>query len=237
MNEDYRILPRNNFTMAHPSMFQTPANDTERFSVMEQAKSLNPTAHWTIPTAKPQNALPRRDDGGFKYDPRDPPFTTAECSEIIRKLKPVREDTMTNARPTLLYYFFYSEENVKTLQKNIRYTVNKYSGFNVGEASLLELMLVMENVFTANANHIDEQRAPSSVLLRHIRSQLSILDDLVVNEAVPVIINAAEQHMSYLKRVENPISSQSLQRPMDTRVTGTKVYRSLTDVFALDDAM
>ncbi len=200
---------------------------------MEQAKNKNPGAHWTIPAPKPQPAQ----TNVFQYDPRDLPFTAQERAELVRKMKPIREDTLTNAAPTLLYYFFFSEENVKTLQKNIRYTVNKFSGFNVNDSSILELMLVMENVFTTNAKHIDEQKAPASVLLRHIRSQLSILDDLVVDEAAPVIINAAEQHMSYLKRVDNPITAQSLQRPMDTRITGTKVYRSLTDVFALDNTM
>ncbi len=208
--------------------------DEQRFSVMEQAKTANPSSFWTIPRVQVAGGStggrigPR--SNGFQYDPRDPPFTAEEREKIISKLKPISLETLTNSMPTLLFYFFVSEENLRTLQKNIRYTVNKYSGYNVGDASVMELRVLMENVFAANAQHIDEQRAPSSVLLKHIRSQLTLLDELVVNEAAPIIINAAEQHIGYLKRVDNPLSERSLQRPMDTSIAGTKVYRSLTDV-------
>ncbi len=224
------ILPNNNYSRSHPSLFQTPAMDIQRFEVMDHAKTANPNSFWTIPVIKTQAVGTNGTGNHFRYDPRDPPFTSQEREEIVRKLKPIALETLSNAMPTLLFYFFFSEENIKTLQKNIRYTVNKYSGFNVGDASLIELRVLMDSIFVANAQHIDEHSAPSSVLLKHIRAQLIRLDDLVVNEAVPIVINGAEQHMGYLKRVDNPMSSESLQRPMDTSIAGTKVYRSLTDV-------
>ena len=219
------MIPSDNFSRAHPSLFQTPAMDIQRFDVMEQAKTASPNSFWTIPTTKARPA-----SNAFPRDPRDPPFTVQEREAMIRKLNPIASETLSNAMPTLLFYFFFSEENVKTLQKNIRYTVNKYSGYNVGDTSLIELRILMDSIFVANAQHIDEYQAPSSVLLKHIRSQLAILDDLVVNEAVPIIVNGAEQHMGYLKRVDNPVTSESLQRPMDTSIAGTRVYRSMSDV-------
>lgn len=222
----------NNYTMSHPSLFQTPALDSEMLNNMEDAKRANPSSFWTEPASRRVMAAERATTAAL-YDPRDPPFTVAEKSEWIRKLDPVVPGNLTGVMPTLLYYFFFSRANIETLQKNIRYTVNKWSGYNIGDQSLTELLLVMENIFSSHAKQVDEQRASSGILLRHIRTQLATLNDLVINEAVPIIVNGVEQHVTYLKRVENPITDKMLQRPMDTRVTGTRVYRSLSDVLAI----
>ncbi len=137
------ILPNNNYSRSHPSLFQTPAMDIQRFEVMDHAKTANPNSFWTIPVIKTQAVGTNGTGNHFRYDPRDPPFTSQEREEIVRKLKPIATETLSNAMPTLLFYFFFSEENIKTLQKNIRYTVNKYSGFNVGDASLIELRVAI----------------------------------------------------------------------------------------------
>lgn len=196
------ILPNNNYSQSHPSLFQTPASDVQRFAAMEQAKVKDPNAFWTIPVVKRENNVHSANNVNNKSSlSLDPPLSEKEREDIVRKLKPIAQTILTNAMPSLLYYFFISEENVRTLQKNIRYTVNKYSGYNVGDASVQELRVLMESIFLANAKTLDERTTPSRVLFRHIRSQIGLLDDLVVNEAAPIIINGAEQHMSYLKRV------------------------------------
>ena len=222
-----------NFSVSHPSLFQSPNLDAEMLNNTANAQRTDPAALWQNAVNQQQASAMHKQTARFQYDPRDPPFTTVEKERLVAKLQSVMPNTLTNTMPTLLFYFFFSKDNIAALQKNIRYAVNKWSGFNVGDSSVLELTVAMEKVYANRAKHIDEDTAPSSILLRHIKQQLAELNNLVVNEVVPMIINGAEQHVGYLKRVETPITAKGLQRPMDTRVTGTKVYRSPADVFGM----
>jgi hypothetical protein len=90
----------------------------------------------------------------------------------------------------------------------------------------------MGQIYDGNARNIDEANAPSKYLFRYIRQELERLNEIVVNETVPIIIDALEQHVSYLKQVDKPRSPESLSRPMDTKITGIAEYRSPTDILS-----
>lgn len=214
----------------HPSMFQNAPMDFSMDDNIEVAKRTNPMDMW-------QNKLiPKEQQGNSRNyiripsDPRDPPFTAEEKELLIIKLDPVAEKTLNNVQPTLLFSFFFSKNNIATLQRDLRYVVNKWSGHHVGDQSEAELVIIMQKVYKENARMVDENTAPTKALLRHIKNQLGILNEITVNEAAPLIINQVEQHMSYLKQLETPRSALSLARPMDTSITGTKQYRSPTSV-------
>lgn len=226
-----------NVSMGHPSMFQTPSIDIKLDSDVATAKSVNPTDIWMRKHAFPVNSSNMSSGYTLSSDPNDPPLTDREREIIIHKMGPLMDKTLNRMKPTLLFYTFFSKGNFLELQRNIRYAVNKWSGYNVGDQSLMELTLIMEYIFQAMARPIDEDNAPSKMLLSYIRNEIGRLNELVVNEATPIIINNVEQHLGYMKMVDGGISATALQRPMDTKVTGTMVYRSPTDVLTPRDIL
>jgi len=224
-----------NALSGHPSMFQTPKVDVMLTSDVEKAKLVNPENIWQNRVSESQPATTSKVAMTPRYnvpfDLADPPLSKVERQKLIDKLSPAIDKTLTNQHPTLLFYLFFSKQNCSTLQKNIRYAVYKWSGHHIGEQSLLELVILMEDVFNARARHIDENNAPSKVLFRYLYTEVGRLNELVVNEAVPIIVNGIEQHISYLKQKDTPLSNIGLDRPVDTKITGTLVYRSSSDFF------
>ena len=216
----------------HPSFFQNPVMDQKMLDNIDNAKITDPASLWKKQTSlkKGEN---ERSFYTIPFDPLDPPFSKQELQQFVTKLDPITSVTGNNVTPTLLFHFFFSKQNITNMQKNIRYSVNKWSGFNVGDQSLIQLMIIMEGIFNSKARHLDESSAPSRMLLEHIYGEISRLNELVLQEVVPIVVNQVEQHVSYMKRVDNPVSSASLQRPMDTKITGTKVFRASTDILAL----
>jgi len=220
-----------NVGLGHPSMFQNPVVDVQLDKNPGKISDVDPSSMWLANTSYmapnrglnlPQYTVP--------YDPKDPPLNRQERRLLIQKFQPIADKTFTNNQPNLLYYLFFSAENVRTLQNGIRYAVNKWSGHHVGDQSLLELSRIMEEVFAKHANNIDENNAPSRYLFVHLRTETGRLNELVINEAVPLVIDAVEQHIAYMQQVDNPVSATSLQRPVDTNITGTTLYRSPTDI-------
>ena len=219
--------------LGHPSMFQTPQLNVLLDDNIDKAKSIDPMSMWqnkvSVPAAGSYNM---QSQYTVPFDPSDPPFSRPEREKMMRSFRPIIGKDFNNREPTLLFCLFFSMDNCATLQKMIRFSVNKWSGYHVGEQSMLELCRIMENVFVGKAMHIDEFNAPSKMVLKHLRNEVGRLNELVINEVVPIVINNLEQHMEYLKRVDNPVSATSLQRPLDTKITGTMSYRSPTDILS-----
>lgn len=213
------------YNSSHPSIFQTPLIDEQILNDVENGKKIKPTDLWKT------NNTPGTSFSSIKEDPSDPPFTQNEKDILYNKLEPVIETTFVNTIPSLLFCFFFSKFNIETLQKNIRFSVNKWSGHHVGNQSLTELLIIMEKIFSENAQHIDENKAPSKFLLKFIYKEIARLNEFVLQESVPIIINQVEQHILYLKTVDNPVSPLALQRPQESSITGTKIFRSTTDIF------
>lgn len=226
------LVDAGNVSMGHPSMFQTPKFDAQLTANIPQAKLTNPRDFWMDKTSIVSSDKNMASGYRVASDPLDPPLSRAEREAFIAKLGSLISKTLTNTQPTLLFYVFFSKQNFATLQKNIRYAVNRWSGYHVGEQSTIELTLVMESIFNSKSRNIDEYNAPSKVLFSYIRTEISRLNELVVNEAVPIIVNNLEQHKSFMTQVENGVTEKALQRPMDTSINGTQQLRSSLDILA-----
>lgn len=209
-------------------MFQTPRLDRNLLDNQETIQSTDPSGIW-------QNHVSAQRSGmsGFTvcYDPNDPPLTKVETSLLREKLKPVTDHTFNNEQPTLLFSSFFSTQNVDALQMHIRSGVKHWSGFAVGNQSEKDLTLLMKQVYDRLAKNIDEGRAPSKLLMSHIRSEVSRLNAFVVREALPSVVDGVEQHAAYLKQLDQGVSSAALARPTNTSVSGTKVYRTTNDIW------
>lgn len=212
----------------HPSMFQTSSIDLALSSDLSKISVTDPANIWLNRVSLKSSQYPTP-----TYDPNDPPFSDMERDTFVKKLESVMDKTLNNVQPTLLFHLFFSKYNFQIIQNNIRFTVNKWTGHHIGEQSSTELILIMESIFSSHARNIDERNTPSKVMLKYIRNEVGRLNELVINETVPIIVNGLEQHRAYLKKVDNPISAGGLQRPLDTKVTGTKIFRSSSDIFSM----
>ncbi len=162
-------------------------------------------------------------------------ITQAENDRLYNELKPVIEITLDNVvreKQTTLFIFFFSEKNVAVLQKSIRYTVFKWSGYHIGYQSKVELIRLMEDVFMKFAKHINELTVNKKELFRFIYYEVSRLNNIVIQQAVPQIIDQVEQFFEYVKSREQRITSLALSRPTDNNVTGTTLYRSHSDILS-----
>ena len=216
--------------LSHPSLFQNPASDINMVKNIDIAKATDPGTLWRAQNDMLKKSDIDRSSYTVPYDKSDPPLSKYEKQNLIKKLDPVMEITIDNYITSMLFYFFFSKPNVAGLQRTIRYSVNQWSGFHIGEQSQTELRVIMEQIFSKKAHHVDESASPSKYLLKHVKKEIARLNELVIQETVPSIVDKVEQHVAYMKRVDNPISATSLERPMDTRITGTKVFRSPTDL-------
>lgn len=225
------------YSYSHPMFFQNPEMDLKMLADPMIAQHTDPVDMWQTCKNRQTAALSKlqfndMDQWSIAPDPADPPLSKQERKAYIEKLNPVIDKTLINVQPTLLFYVFFSRENISTLQKNLRYSVNKWSGYHIGNQSVEELVILMENVYSSYARNIDEQRAPSKVLLKFIKTEIGRLNELVVSQAVPIIIDKIEQHVAYLKAVETPRSAASLARPINTNITGTTVYRTPSELYS-----
>jgi hypothetical protein len=138
--------------------------------------------------------------------------------------------TEKNIIPNLLFATFFSERNVEILQYLIIQTVHIWSSknYNIGKQSEVTLLQIMDEVYEDYAQHVDEFSIPRLQLKKFILREVGRLNELLVEVAVPIIINGIEQHKKYLQlSTRIPLN---LITPSYTGITGTKEYRSFDDL-------
>lgn len=135
---------------------------------------------------------------------------------------------------TLLTFLFFSEDNIRNIQKLIKMLVYKQVKENVDNQSNTELMIIMRSIFLAYSEHpklIDESMSKKERirLLTLYTNEVDRLNQLVINECVPLVISQLQQYLTYLQDASN--SLHIMDKPISTSVAGTKAYRSQTQVF------
>jgi len=134
---------------------------------------------------------------------------------------------------TLLTFLFFSEDNIYNIQKLIRMLVYKQVRQNVDNQSNTELMVIMRSIFLAYSEHpklIDQSMSEEERirLLTLYTNEVGRLNELVINECVPLVISQLQQYLTYLQDASNPL--RVMDKPISTSVAGTKAYRSQTQV-------
>ena len=100
--------------------------------------------------------------------------------------------------------FFFSEMNIKVLQKTIRYNVHQKLNKVISEQSKTELNVIMRSIFLQYGNSL----ASSNDIVEHIQ----YLNNKVSEFAVKQIVNQVQQYGGYLDKlstlptpIEHPI--------------------------------
>ena len=158
--------------------------------------------------------------------------TTSRTNDVPRDLTPYKGKKNISILEGIqtIYPFselFFSEENVKWLQSNIRHKIyilssNKYVISNQDER---ELMLIMRAIYLQNSNNPEKQEEYTKEILK--------LNKLVMEYVIPSIISEIEQYSNYIKDISQVATPIPL--PIATSIHGTKLYdRGPSDVLGID---
>jgi len=123
--------------------------------------------------------------------------------------------------PSPLGMLFFSKDNIKVIQMEIRYQVWLQSGKKhiIGDQSSIELEIIMRAIFLQFSLNQNE----------NFKKQISYLNKLVLDYCVTNVLSEVEQYLGYLDNVQklpNP-----LPLPENLSSAGTKTLRSVTTTF------
>jgi sugar-specific transcriptional regulator TrmB len=123
---------------------------------------------------------------------------------------------------SILGDLFLSKDNINNVQNLLRYNVylksnNKYI---IGKQSDIELEIVMRSIYLQFARN-----SPTD-----IKTQISELNQIVIDQLVPRIISELRQYNSYIERVQNLYLP--IDHPKNLNIKGTKQLRSVSSVFS-----
>ena len=201
-------MNENMSAVCHPSLWQTPVADAELNAHPSLLATTDPRSLWS------QKATSR--------DSTEPPMSATERRNSLGRLVPATRIRAEDGANNLLLRAFMSRQNAEYLHKVIIRLVHDFSGFPIGRQSDQKLTDLMSSVYKAHAVHVNEETMPRSKLIRHVREEVSRLDTIVAQSAVPSIVNAVEQHVSFLSALEKPRNDDALIRPENTNTKGTR---------------
>ena len=90
-----------------------------------------------------------------------------------------------------LQQVFFSKENVKIIQKNIKQIVYNKSGHVIQNQSYDNLFIIMRSIYLQYSKHINT----------NIKPQIKELNQLLYNYAIPNILSNIEQYLGFKKSI------------------------------------
>jgi len=119
---------------------------------------------------------------------------------------------------------FFSKENIKRVQKKIKNEIllrtnGKYRLDEEQDED--DLMIMMRQVFLQDAKHLSN----------HIVRQVKILNEKVVQSAVPDMITNIKQYYGYLKDINTPL--QPMMQPLNVNNAGRNTLPSISTLWSL----
>lgn len=116
---------------------------------------------------------------------------------------------------------FFSKENINNIQNLIRYTVYRESNneYVIGNQSTIDLEIIMRSVYLQHSINLNCK----------FKEQIKYLNNIVLNNTVPNILNEIKQYLGYIDNVEKlPVP---LELPQNLSSAGTKTLQSITKTF------
>ena len=134
---------------------------------------------------------------------------------------------------TLLTFLYFSKDNIDNIQKLLKMLVFKQMNTVIDDQSNTELMIIMRSIFLEYSQHpplIDEGMTDTTKqrLYQMYSSEVSRLNELVLNELVPLTCSQLQQYLSYIHDASTP--RVFMEKPIIDTLRGEKEYRSITSV-------
>jgi len=114
--------------------------------------------------------------------------------KFLASLSP--ESQFSNIRKDLLNKVFFSKENVMNIHQGIKNRVYQESNkqYKLGDQSLEDLYIIMEDTFSKYARHIN---SPKEV----VKAEVGRLNNIVLNRVVPDVLNNVTLQRSYIQYI------------------------------------
>lgn len=132
---------------------------------------------------------------------------------------------------TPLSFLFFSEENIKNIQNVIKMLVFKETQQVIDNQDLNNLLVVMRSTYIEYHQHPDVIPETATALekvelLKAYTTEVSRLNEIVINDITPRILSGLVGYLGYLKDSSRvPIPNE---RSKNVNSTGTREYRSIT---------
>lgn len=115
---------------------------------------------------------------------------------------------------------FFSRLNINEIQTRIRNEVLRLSTekYLIDEQDETNLVVVMRSIYQKYGRSENDPK--------YFKESINYLNDIVVKETVPSIINSIKSHIKYLEFVSKPYggSENLLPQPQAVSISGTKNY-------------
>jgi len=134
---------------------------------------------------------------------------------------------------TPLTFLFFSEDNIHNIQNLTKMLVYKQMNYIISDQNVTDLQIVMRSIFLAYSEHpklIDEtmSKAEISFLLKQYTNEIARLNQLVISSIVPKVCSQVQQYLDYLR--DSSSGLRTIPRSINTSISGTKAYRSITNI-------
>lgn len=128
---------------------------------------------------------------------------------------------------SVLSTLFFSHKNIQNLQHLLRLVVYKESGYKVDNQSVQELLVIMRSIFLQYSKNPGNPPSSTSEQQKRkffnlYKSEIHRLNQLVVNEAVPLIVSQTQQLIDYYRDASVPALPNEL--PKNVNIKGTRQY-------------
>lgn len=210
-------VTKDDYSNFHPSIFQSVDNDKIQFKGLIDWKSPEQINN---PVSKEEN----------KYAGTG--FHRKEVEYLQSILQPIADRPLDNSMPTILFFSFFSGINVDFIQSSLKESVFSFSRRRIGNQSEEELKNLMQHVYCDYSRNIDEYNTPKNIARESIKREVARLSKLTVDLGTPIIVNEMEQYIQFQKDFRRPFSSKSLDRPQNSSLSGTRIYRKVDDLFS-----
>lgn len=148
---------------------------------------------------------------------KDFPFTSNDHYDFPYKnvLKGIQE-------LSLFSKLFFSEQNINTIQKELRYRV--YTGSNnkyiIDKQNENDILLIMRSIY------LQYSKIPEDI--KQYKNEINKLNKLVLNEIIPKILTEINMYKHYLKDIDKV--NDPINLPVNNNLKGDNVPRSIMDV-------
>jgi hypothetical protein len=115
---------------------------------------------------------------------------------------------------------FFSRLNINEIQTRIRNEVLRLSTekYLIDEQDETNLVVIMRSIYQKYGRSENDPK--------YFKESINYLNDIIVKETVPSIINSIKSHIKYLEFVSKPYggSENLLPQPQAVSISGTKNY-------------
>lgn len=198
-------------TKFHPSVFETPNSDLP-YNERNLFSKPDPNKEELIATP-----------GAYKFSIDDQSISKNNTKQVFKN----------QYSDTLLTQMYFSDTNIGNIQQLIRYLIYKKTNIVIDKQSYNELLTVMRSIFLEYSAHPpiienDMTTQQKQQILPLYTKEVSRLNEIVLNDAVPRIESQMSQYINYLRDISE--LPKPIERSTNSSIKGQRQYRSVTQV-------